>query len=41
MKNKIDKLIETKEELVKEISQKDKAILELSKYYDVSKFNIM
>ena len=32
----MDKLIETKKELEKEISQKDKAILELSKYYDVS-----
>ena len=33
----MEKLIKTKEELEKEIKQKDKAILELSKFYDVSK----
>ena len=36
LKNKKKKLEETKNELLKQIKEKDDAILELSKYYDVS-----
>ena len=39
LKNKKKKLEETKNELLKQIKEKDDAILELSKYYDVSNIN--
>lgn len=35
------KLTETKNELIKKIKDKDEAILELSKFYEVSKNNII
>ena len=40
MKNAIEKLTNTKNELIQQIKQKDIAILELSKYYDVSNIYI-
>ncbi len=36
MRNKLKKLAETKNELIQQIKAKDEAILELSKFYDVS-----
>ena len=40
LKNSIEKLMNTKNELIQQIKQKDIAILELSKYYDVSNIYI-
>ena len=36
----MEKLITTKNDLIKEIKQKDDAIVELSKFYDVRNINL-